>query len=535
MNVGTERHRGLALLPLIVLAAIGVFLAACEPIVLTPMPVESQADRALWQWIDAAEDADLAHRTVTILQRQPWWNGEVILFTYQDRLPDSAGGGRINVLNWVLVEPDEQEGNWQVRMSGNQQKAHWPANGSEPMFVDTPLFSFLLSEREDGQARQMSVIYGIWLNSVSAPDTLRLVQEGVPVHAPLRSKSFLYVTEGFSNWRSGLTYTCQSSDGPRGGLCAVGLSNDNPPPVQYLDFADELRLAPAIDSVSGRLLPFHIGDRSMIDPFAPATLPIPVDAHSELYWQVLAEPSADWQVSIRLEDATGAMALEIDAPIQWPEPLCEKQGFGFQCEVKSTLEFHVPADFPTGLYTITVALVDPATGELAPVTSPADVTAPAVVGQVRVVSMPDYLERQTYCNPDYGFSFSYPSDWQIEERPHFVQLHNGDLALSIGFKRVSENVNIVRTGVAAGDLLAMGAVPFLGRELSRDVLVYRGQEKAVLYAGAGEVEIGDLIFSLGLDKSALGDYESFAIDQAMQAQANAIVRSFVQGCKEATP
>ncbi len=138
---------------------------------------------------------------------------------------------------------------------------------------------------------------------------------------------------------------------------------------------------------------------------------------------------------------------------------------------------------------------------------------------------------QTYAHTTYGFSFCYPPDWTVEEKPdvpNFVWLKyqpRPTLALSIGFRRSTEEAPIQRTGVGAGELIGKGTVLFLGRELSRDVLVYQGKEKAVLYSYGLEIAVDDLIFTLSLDDHS-PDYESVVIEQDIQAQVDEIVESF---------
>lgn len=135
---------------------------------------------------------------------------------------------------------------------------------------------------------------------------------------------------------------------------------------------------------------------------------------------------------------------------------------------------------------------------------------------------------QTYTNAAYGFSFRYPSDWRPEEAPNFLRFHHLQhpmLVLTIGFRRQAEDAPIQRTGVGAGDIVTKGTVTFFGRELSRDVLLYQGKEKAVLYNYALEVKVDELVFTLSLDDYS-PDYASVVIGPAIQAQADEIIESF---------
>ncbi|MBD3252051.1 hypothetical protein GF380_06440, partial [Candidatus Uhrbacteria bacterium] len=68
----------------------------------------------------------------------------------------------------------------------------------------------------------------------------------------------------------------------------------------------------------------------------------------------------------------------------------------------------------------------------------------------------DILETETatYTDPVYGFSFTYPSNWQVEVRDeHFIRVTGPqEVFLSIGVKRSGEEVQIQRTGVGAGEI-----------------------------------------------------------------------------------
>ncbi len=86
----------------------------------------------------------------------------------------------------------------------------------------------------------------------------------------------------------------------------------------------------------------------------------------------------------------------------------------------------------------------------------------------------------TYTQPTHGFSFRHPAEWYVVSKPdvsNMVRLHHWEqsgLELSIGFRWPGEEAPIQRTGVGAGEVETEGYVTFLGRQLSRDVLVYEG-------------------------------------------------------------
>lgn len=139
-------------------------------------------------------------------------------------------------------------------------------------------------------------------------------------------------------------------------------------------------------------------------------------------------------------------------------------------------------------------------------------------------------EWREYINPVYAFTFKYPASWGIEKpADHYINLISSDekWELTIGVKRPGEDVNIVRTGVAAGDLIAQGTVTLFGQPIERLALIYREKVKAILYDGAGEIEVGNLVFSLGLDNiDPTSSYEEIELPDDIQATVDAIVESF---------
>jgi hypothetical protein len=133
----------------------------------------------------------------------------------------------------------------------------------------------------------------------------------------------------------------------------------------------------------------------------------------------------------------------------------------------------------------------------------------------------------TYENSDYGFSFIYPPDWTLIESPNRIALaHQGSsISLRVEVKYVGEDIEIVRSGVPAGDLISRGTLIFLGQQLARNVLVYHDKDKAVLYDNAGEIEVGDLLFVITLESNR-ADYESIEIPEDIQEEADEILESF---------
>lgn len=134
-----------------------------------------------------------------------------------------------------------------------------------------------------------------------------------------------------------------------------------------------------------------------------------------------------------------------------------------------------------------------------------------------------YENWHKYTNLIYGFSFSFPSDWNVYTRDHLVQVRQGDLGLIIGIKWPGDEASIQRTGVGAGELMQEGTVNFLGQELTRSVLVFRGYDKTVLYSVAAELEVDGRVFTLSLDYF---DDPATVLNDEVQEIADKIVESF---------
>lgn len=121
--------------------------------------------------------------------------------------------------------------------------------------------------------------------------------------------------------------------------------------------------------------------------------------------------------------------------------------------------------------------------------------------------------------------------------PNIIRLRHGKpdaVQLTIGFRRPEEEAPIQRTGVGAGDVETRGSVRFLGRDLVRQVSVYEGHVKAVLYNNACEIDVHGFAFTLSLDVRGL-DYDAARIEPGLQAIADEIVGSFLLSADQAEP
>jgi hypothetical protein len=158
------------------------------------------------------------------------------------------------------------------------------------------------------------------------------------------------------------------------------------------------------------------------------------------------------------------------------------------------------------------------------------ITATIVHGEVETVNTGPFAGWYQYSHPKYNFSLYFPPDWEIvEESAHHVLISTtSKWTLVIGFKGVEEKgVVIHRTGVAAGELVNRGAVNFIGSPLSREVLVYQGKDKAVLYQNALEVTREPIVFTISLNNFDPDiDYERVDLPIEIQEITDQIVESF---------
>jgi hypothetical protein len=135
----------------------------------------------------------------------------------------------------------------------------------------------------------------------------------------------------------------------------------------------------------------------------------------------------------------------------------------------------------------------------------------------------------TYTDPHYRFEFQYPTTWELdlrESHPNHIYLSKDTFILVVGYRWDIEQVFIGRTGVAAGEIETRNTISFLEEELTRDVLVYEGKDKAVLYEYAREFPIGNLVFYLSLDDIQSGPYEEVEIPESIQDEVDRILESF---------
>jgi putative hemolysin len=144
-----------------------------------------------------------------------------------------------------------------------------------------------------------------------------------------------------------------------------------------------------------------------------------------------------------------------------------------------------------------------------------------------------------YTNPQYGFAFRRPPDWELEEvqgpdntmAGHQVKLHirpeaNREIEMIISFKRVGEEQLIWPTGVGNGEFFDKGLAWLMAESVTRHVLVCDGRDMSVYYQQEGGVRRGDLEFAIILAYTG-NCTDGYAIPVVIEDLADAVVATFV--------
>lgn len=134
-----------------------------------------------------------------------------------------------------------------------------------------------------------------------------------------------------------------------------------------------------------------------------------------------------------------------------------------------------------------------------------------------------------YENPDYGFSFHYPTGWTLSQEPHILRLVKNNLTLTIAYRRASEafDLSLGRMGRPAGEFIYGDKLTFAGQPIPVQYLVYEKKYKMVIYGPEkGPLSAGDLQFSLWLEDLSTPDYEAIDLNEAQLAEVTGILESF---------
>lgn len=137
---------------------------------------------------------------------------------------------------------------------------------------------------------------------------------------------------------------------------------------------------------------------------------------------------------------------------------------------------------------------------------------------------------QSHTNSTYGFSFNYPSTWSLSESNNRITLTRGSYALQIGFKREGENINILGSGLPAGEpIIVAEETSFMGLPIQlRRVLVTLNEQAKQMrfqYQGLDEIPAGNLRFVIVLDDTN-PDYDAIDIPPAVQREVDRILATF---------
>lgn len=171
---------------------------------------------------------------------------------------------------------------------------------------------------------------------------------------------------------------------------------------------------------------------------------------------------------------------------------------------------------------------------ISPVTSPtSDAWHPFIgcsagstpVSRSALPAASSHLGWKHFTVPDYSFAIDVPPDWQLVVVPNALCLApeaSPQVALTIGYRGPIEDVNIVRSGVGAGDLITRGTAIILGKTVPRIVLVYQGQDKAILYNYATEINTPQIVLTASLDDWRT-HYDAAVLIPTLQTTADQIV------------
>lgn len=243
-------------------------------------------------------------------------------------------------------------------------------------------------------------------------------------------------------------------------------------------------------------------------------------------WEVLPAESAvltqvgepEFKASSNLIGAPGMMTINLKATAEGRQNLKLVYHRTWEKDVPPTVSFEI---------SVVVSQVQPPTPTSAPTLTHAGPTPTTVV--FPAAGMTSWL---TYSNQSYGFSFHYPADWKLSEGKGTMTGHavlltpasSSNISLRIAFKRTGEEAQIGRTGMGSGDLLQMGKVMVIGKEINRQVLIVQGKHMTVSYYCADCMVRGELEFRFDLDYGGSAS-DASALPAVIEAQADLIVAS----------
>lgn len=138
---------------------------------------------------------------------------------------------------------------------------------------------------------------------------------------------------------------------------------------------------------------------------------------------------------------------------------------------------------------------------------------------------------KVYKNTIYKFELRYPSNWSLKEKttevsPDFVVFQSpNEFDLGISFKQKGDKSQLAPSGISAGDFVNRGNTKFADITVSKDVLVYKGNDKAIWYNHVSEFTVGDIVFFASLNNRSI-DYEGNSFNKETEQIADQILSSF---------
>jgi putative hemolysin len=141
-------------------------------------------------------------------------------------------------------------------------------------------------------------------------------------------------------------------------------------------------------------------------------------------------------------------------------------------------------------------------------------------------TVPAAVAPPVYSNPAYGFSFSPPPPWEIEEHQDYLLFVRPGYKMFIGYQWADEEPKPFRTGMPEGEFVDGGNATLLGQPVPKQILVFEGKNKVVAYSG--RIKVGDLILVAYLDpvQAESQGYQALDIPPEVINEADQILASF---------
>ncbi len=134
-------------------------------------------------------------------------------------------------------------------------------------------------------------------------------------------------------------------------------------------------------------------------------------------------------------------------------------------------------------------------------------------------------EAVNYSQATYGFSFSYPPGWEIQQEKNSITLQRDSIDLVMGFKKENEDASILPYRQPPSILSQQGSVNFLTQTISRDAILSSDRPTAIYYNNGAEIKSGTILFTFYLTPTQQST--TIGIDPRLQEEADQIIASFV--------